>query len=324
MIIHTAFIGDIVLSTPLISKVKEAWPDSGITYLTTKVAAPVLQNNPALEEILVYDKKGADKGIRGFWRLVRTLREKRYDLALIPHRYLRSALLEWLTRIPQRVGYDLWPVRFFYTSVVPYRKNVHEVVRLLGFAPETGRKKYPVSLFPGIEACKKAEVLLGNLNGKKLILVAPGSRWFTKRWPLPYFGELLDRLRERKDTVVAVIGGREELSMALPAGGEILDLRGKTTLPELTAVISKAHVLVTNDSSPVHIASAFPYVQIHVFFGPTIKEQGFAPRSENAVIYEVDGLSCRPCGLHGGTRCKAGHFRCMKDIRPENVLRNLR
>ncbi|MDR1831423.1 MAG: glycosyltransferase family 9 protein [Fusobacteriaceae bacterium] len=323
MIIHTAFIGDVVLATPLIAKVRDTWPGAAISFLTTKTAAPILENNPALTEILVYDKKGSDRGIKGFRRIVRRIREKRFDLALIPHRYLRSALLAWLAHIPQRTGYDLWPVRLFYTSLVPYQKNIPEADRLLGFAPGSGQKNYPVALFPGPEADQKAAELLGETDGKALILVAPGSRWFTKCWPLQYYSELLSRLRERSDAVIALIGGKEEAALPLPAGEGILDLRGKTTLPELAAVISRAAILVTNDSAPVHIASAFPGVQIHVFFGPTVKEQGFAPRSANAVIYEAKGLSCRPCGRHGGKRCKAGHFRCMMDIKPELVLKRI-
>ena len=107
LIIHTAFIGDIVLSTPLIQKLKDLYPKSKIDYLTLPTNQSVLYNNPNLNEIILYDKKGKDKGIKGFLKVLKILKQKKYDYAVIPHRFIKSILLEKLAKIPNIVGFDV-------------------------------------------------------------------------------------------------------------------------------------------------------------------------------------------------------------------------
>ena len=99
-----------------------------------------------------------------------------------------------------------------------------------------------------------------------------------------------------------------------------MDLRGKTTLDELGAVLKRGDIVITNDSSPIHIASAFEKTRIIALFGPTVKEFGFFPWSRNSEVLETENLLCRPCGIHGGNSCPQKHFRCMRDIVPEKVV----
>lgn len=134
LIIHTAFIGDIVLSTPLIRKLKERSPESNLHYLTTPSGKEILQTNPVLEKIIVYDKRGTDRGVKGFIRLCRRLRLEKYDIAIIPHRYFRSTLLACFAGIPHRTGFSNSEGRILLTKTVRYRKDIHEVERLLMLA----------------------------------------------------------------------------------------------------------------------------------------------------------------------------------------------
>ena len=156
-----------------------------------------------------------------------------------------------------------------------------------------------------------------------MVVVAPGSKWFTKKWPLEYFNRVIKELEKREDTTVVVVGGKEEMFFNMPLANTTIDLRGKTTLLELAEVIRRADIVLTNDSSPIHIASAFPNVRILALFGPTVEKFGFFPWSKNSEVFQVEGLECRPCSIHGGDSCPKKHFKCMLDIKPEMVLERI-
>lgn len=323
LIIHTAFIGDIVLSTPLLKRVKEMYPEAKITYVTTPVGATILRNNPHITEIIEYDKRGNHSGIKGLLALGRRLRYENFNMVLTPHRYLRSSILSWLTRSPKRIGYDIASGALLFTDKIKYDKTKHEVGKLLSFlgdVPKNPRENYPIELYPSKKEKEAVDKIWedNSLSSEKVIAIAPGSKWFTKKWPLEYFNKVIELLV--KDGIkVIVIGGKDELFLNVVNHKNIIDLRGKTTLLELAEVLKRVKVVLTNDSSPIHIASAFANTKIIAIFGPTVKEFGFFPWSENSKVLEVNGLTCRPCAIHGGDKCPKGHFKCMLEIKPEQV-----
>lgn len=322
LIIHTAFIGDIVLSTPLIKKLRDTYPKAEITYLTTPVGASILRNNPHLNHIIEYDKRGEHKGMKGFWAIAKKLKMEAYNLVITPHRYLRSTFLTFLTGAPIRRGYDSAAASFLYNERVHYDKSKHEVEKLLSFVPKDEGKRYEVEIFPTELEVEKVDKLLEKRR-EKVVVVAPGSKWFTKKWPLEYFNRVIKELEKREDTTVVVVGGKEEMFFNMPLANTTIDLRGKTTLLELAEVIRRADIVLTNDSSPIHIASAFPNVRILALFGPTVEKFGFFPWSKNSEVFQVEGLECRPCSIHGGDSCPKKHFKCMLDIKPEMVLERI-
>lgn len=322
LIIHTAFIGDIVLSTPLIKKLRDTYPKAEITYLTTPVGASILRNNPHLNHIIEYDKRGEYKGIKGFWAIAKKLKMEAYNLVITPHRYLRSTFLTFLTGAPIRRGYDSAAASFLYNERVHYDKSKHEVEKLLSFVPKDEGKRYEIEIFPTELEVEKVDKLLEKRR-EKVVVVAPGSKWFTKKWPLEYFNRVIKELEKREDTTVVVVGGKEEMFFNMSLANTTIDLRGKTTLLELAEVIRRADIVLTNDSSPIHIASAFPNVRILALFGPTVEKFGFFPWSKNSEVFQVEGLECRPCSIHGGDSCPKKHFKCMLDIKPEMVLERI-
>ena len=322
LIIHTAFIGDIVLSTPLIKKLRDTYPKAEITYLTTPVGASILRNNPHLNHIIEYDKRGEHKGMKGFWAIAKKLKMEAYNLVITPHRYLRSTFLTFLTGAPIRRGYDSAAASFLYNERVHYDKSKHEVEKLLSFVPKDEGKRYEIEIFPTELEVEKVDKLLKKRR-EKVVVVAPGSKWFTKKWPLEYFNRVIKELEKREDTTVVVVGGKEEMFFNMPLANTTIDLRGKTTLLELAEVIRRADIVLTNDSSPIHIASAFPNVRLLALFGPTVEKFGFFPWSKNSEVFQVEGLECRPCSIHGGDSCPKKHFKCMLDIKPEMVLERI-
>ena len=325
LIIHTAFIGDIVLSTPLIKKIKDTYPDSDITYVTTPSGEAILKNNPHLNNIIVYDKRGEHKGISGVWQLGKRLRYENFNMVITPHRYLRSSILSWLSRSPIRKGYDIAFGSCLFTEKIKYDRTKHEVEKLLSFVAPENKKRYEIELYPGEKEKMKGDNLWKEnlLEDKKVVVLAPGSKWFTKQWPVEYFNKLAESLKKLSNVRLIVVGGKDEINLPIEKEN-IIDMRGKTSLLELADILSRADVVVTNDSSPIHIASAFKKPRIFALFGPTIEKFGFFPWSLNSKVFQVDGLKCRPCGIHGGKSCPEKHFKCMRDILPEEVFNEIK
>lgn len=325
LIIHTAFIGDIVLSTPLIKKIKDTYPDSDITYVTTPVGEAILKNNPYLNNIIVYDKRGKHKGIKGVWELGKRLRYENFNMVITPHRYLRSSILSWLSRSPIRKGYDIASGSFLFTDKIKYDKGKHEVEKLLSFIEPENKKRYEIELFLGENEKMRGDNFWkeNNLAQKKVVVLAPGSKWFTKQWPVEYFNQLGQKLKELSNIEVIIVGGKDEMNLPIDIEN-MIDMRGKTSLLELADILSRADVVVTNDSSPIHIASAFKKPRIFALFGPTVEKFGFFPWSLNSQVFQVENLKCRPCGIHGGNTCPEKHFKCMKDILPEEVFKEIK
>ena len=325
LIIHTAFIGDIVLSTPLIKKIKDTYPDSDITYVTTPSGEAILKNNPYLNNIIVYDKRGEHKGISGVWQLGKRLRYENFNIVITPHRYLRSSILSWLSRSPIRKGYDIASGSCLFTEKIKYDRTKHEVEKLLSFVAPENKKRYEIELYPGEKEKMKGDNLWKEnlLEDKKVVVLAPGSKWFTKQWPVEYFNKLAENLKKLSNVRLIVVGGKDEINLPIEKEN-IIDMRGKTSLLELADILSRADVVVTNDSSPIHIASAFKKPRIFALFGPTIEKFGFFPWSLNSKVFQVDGLKCRPCGIHGGKSCPEKHFKCMRDILPEEVFKEIK
>ena len=319
LIIHTAFIGDIVLSTALVSKVKEKYPDSNIYYLTTPLGKEILKNNPKIKEVIVYDKRGKDKGFGAFISFVRKIRKLKIDICLTPHRYLRSSVLSLLSGAKIKVGYDIASLSFVFNKKIKYDKTKHEVEKLLSFVDDD-TKRFELEMYPNEKDKLKIDTLVKNLSeNKKIILIAPGSKWFTKKWPKEYFKILIQNLIKRDDLLVVITGGKEEKEIELDLDSKVLDLRGEISLLELSELTKRAILVVSNDSAPIHITSAFPNTRIIGIFGPTVKEFGFFPWSKNSKVFEINGLYCRPCAIHGGNSCPEKHFRCMREITPDLI-----
>ena len=292
LIIHTAFIGDIVLSTPLIQKLKDLYPKSEIDYLTLPTNQSVLYNNPNLNEIILYDKKGKDKGIKGFLKVLKILKQKKYDYAVIPHRFIKSILLAKLAKIPDIVGFDVATGSSLLDKKVHYDMKKHEVERLLNLVEYEG-EKIPVRIYPAKENFVKIEKILKNsgYTGKKeqkLILVAPGSQRPEKMWPIEKYREVIQKLKKNENYFIGITGSKseKELPLNFEKDKNVIDFRGEISLVEFGALISKADVVVGNDSSPIHIASGFEKPFIIGIFGPGKRSLGFFPWTEKSNVIE--------------------------------------
>lgn len=326
LVIQTSFLGDTILTTPLLVQLSRR---GAVDVVTTPASAALLANHPAIRRVIVYDKRGADRGFGGFLALARTLAKEQYEVALLAQGSWRSSALALVAGIPSRIGFSTSSGRLFYTKRVAYRDDLHHAARLLMLARPNGREPAPdelcPSLFPGPDDVARVDALLAMHDvgaTDKLIALAPGSVWATKRWP--YYAELAGELAG--DARIAIIGGADDADLAakiLAAVPNSIDATGTLTLLASAELIRRAAVIVTNDSSPLHLASAMGTPTVAIF-GPTVPAFGFGPLGPRSVVAGHDGLSCRPCDRHGPQVCPLGHFRCMLEQDATSIARTTR
>ena len=326
LVIQTSFLGDMVLTTPLLAELAQRGP---VDVVATPANAPLLANHPAVREVIVFDKRRTARGMRGLARTAARLRDGRYETAYLAQGSMRSATLARLAMIPERIGFASSAGRWLYTARIPYRDDVHHAERLWQLAMPTGARATAGALrprlYPGEEHRAAVDAVLHGsaAAGSPFVALAPGSVWATKRWP--YYAELAQRLAAETPIVVvgASVDGDLARAIASVAPGRILDTTGRLPLLGSAELIRRATALVTNDSAPMHRASAVDTPTLAIF-GPTVPEFGFGPLAASNATLGHDALACRPCDRHGPPACPLGHWRCMRDITPDTTAAELR
>jgi heptosyltransferase-2 len=329
LVIQTAFIGDAILTLPLIQRLKQIYPKSLIDVVVVPRTAEIFSNHPAISEIIPYDKHGTDKGISKLWELRKKLKSRKYDLIIVPHRSLRSAVLSWLLKPKKNIGFDRSTGRWLFTDIVEYNPNVHEIERNLSLIDPLeisgNHFELPV-LYPSHQDVRAVDAVLGGLisDRGKMVAVAPGTIWNTKRWPMDKFAAVCKEISSHGHAIV-LIGSQDDLKLCdeiceIARSNKVVNAAGKLSLLQSAELIRRCGVLISNDSAPMHLAVAVgtPVVAI---FGATVPEFGFAPCGPRDIIVETKGLKCRPCSIHGGEKCPIKTFECMMAISPEVIVK---
>ncbi|MEP6832274.1 MAG: glycosyltransferase family 9 protein [Gemmatimonas sp.] len=344
LVIQTSFLGDMVLTTPLLERLAERGP---VDVVATPANAALLKGHPAVRDVILFDKRGEAKGWRGIKRIANQIRWREIDgkrelrgarVAYLAQGSVRSAWLAIVSGIPERVGFNTSAARLFYTRRVIYRRDLHHATRLWQLANLTANEvpEGPLqpSLNPGVDDIAAVDALLDS-NGVQrdapMIALAPGSVWATKRWPT--FDALAGEIAQHPQLAthrIAIIGtdADRELANAIvanvsAAGGlPPIDATGRLSLLASAQLISRAAAIVSNDSAPLHLASAMQTPTI-ALFGPTVPTLGFGPLAREQRVLGVDSLLCRPCHAHGPQACPLGHWKCMRELTPTFVSEQL-
>ncbi len=343
LVVQTSFLGDVVLTTPLIAELATRGP---VDVLTTPEGSTILRNNPDIRNIIIYDRRERDRGIGGFARIVRHVRhvarcgnadremsglptaKGSYDTAYMAQGSLRSALLVASSGVTRRVGFDTSEGSSLYTDRIEYRADRHHAERIWWLSQPAGANQPTPAqvtprLYPSAEDHDAADsVLRESLTdpSRPFIVLAPGSAWATKRWP--YFPELAVRAADQWNVVVIGSQAETEIGELIAAQvpeGQCAVAAGRLGILASAAIVRSAAALVSNDSAPQHIASAVNTPTVCIF-GPTVPEFGFGPLATNSVIAGIDELACRPCDRHGPQRCPLGHWRCMREVSSSEVF----
>lgn len=341
LVVQTAFLGDMVLTTPLLERLAERGP---VDVVATPANASLLANHRAVRDVIVYDKRGVHAGWRGVREVAQAIRFRDADgkrtprdaqVAYMAQGSLRSAALARAAGAPRIVGFDTSAGRWMYSERVRYDSALHHAARLLQLAglynAQAGVPR--PTLYPGASdeaAVRDLLAAAGVAASDQLVVLAPGSVWATKRWP--YFAELAQRLSSGAyaGARIVVTGSAQDTPLAAEIAAaardagtpDIIDATGKLTLLATAALLRRAQLVVSNDSAPLHLASAMNTPTV-ALFGPTVPAFGFGPLAEQRAIVQHETLPCRPCDAHGPQQCPLGHWRCMRQVDADRVARTV-
>jgi lipopolysaccharide heptosyltransferase II len=329
LVAQTGFLGDVVLTTPLIAELRHRLAPASLAVLTTPQARPLLEAHSAVDQVMVDAKRAEGHGMLGLWRTARRVRRERFTLAVAPHKSLRTALLLALAGIPQRIGFRQSPGWFLYHRTADRDVHRHEIERILCILRAFGVEPEQCERRPRVEydstAYANAQVLLteaGVTPSDPVFMVCPGSVWPTKRWTIEGYASLIRHLA-RDYGKALICGGPDDASVAQAveeqSGGQGINLTGRAGLQTFIALVDRAQVVVSNDSAPMHIAVARD-VPVVAIFCATTPSLGYGPYSERAVVVEQKDLFCRPCSRHGGHVCPRRTEDCMRLITVNDVL----
>jgi heptosyltransferase-2 len=326
LIVRTDRLGDVILSTPVIKNLRLAFPQSYLAFLCRPYTREVLEGNPDLDEVIIYDKYGKEKGLWASLKFSFYLRRKRFDLALILHPTNRAHLIIFLAGIPKRVGWDR-KLGWLLTDKIKHTKQEgkkHELeytldlLKTLGVAIESEKTHFFITARAG----QKIEELLkrqGIRAEDKLIVIHPSASCPSKRWPQVNFRQLIRLLKQEYNPQIAVITSSAEQGFAKELVREdgIIDLRGKLSISEIGALLKRADLFISNDSGPVHIADSLgtPVVVIFGRKDPGLSPLRWGPRGEKSLYLHKDA-GCDVCLAHN---CRKG-FLCLQKITPDEVF----
>lgn len=327
LVVQTAFLGDVLLTLPLLSALGHAFPGVRRVLVTTPQAAAFVEGLPHAEDVIVFDKRGRHRNAAARRALSAELHDMKPDWVLVPHKSFRTAMLVKPIDAPCTVTFDDASARRYATDRVAYPWQLHDADRQLALLrPMLPNEIWTKERVGRLEVCTEEDrqyvrhTLDAEGIGPDYIVVAPGTVWPTKQWPLDHVRTFVGDLRRNGRQVVVV--GDASLTGRIDAGSGVVDLCGRTTLRQAAAVIHGARAVVANDSAPIHIAS-LQGVPVLALFGPTVPEFGFAPYGNRVQVVQRTDLACRPCSPHGSRRCPIGTHECLRGIRPDTVGRTL-
>jgi len=327
LVIRTDRIGDVVLSTPVIKNLRENFPQSFIAMMVRPYTKDIVEGNPFLDEVIVYDKDGKDKSILATLRFVFNLKRYKFDLAIILHPTNRVHIISFLAGIPKRVGYRK-KLGFLNTDRLEEKKYLgekHELEYNLDLLRYLKIEIYDKNLFVPIdrEAEERIESFL-QIHGLKendFVVVHPGASCPSKIWPPENFAFVCDSLMRDFGLNVLIVTDKKdscwgESVQRFMEYNPILAL-GEFSLKELAVVLKKAKLFISNDSGPVHIAVAVgtPVISIFGRKQPGLSPKRWGPLGEKDIVLHKD-IGCQECLAHS---CKIG-FKCLREIKPQEVI----
>lgn len=336
LVIRFSSLGDVVLSMPLLHFLQVNYPTAQLDYLIRKEYAELVRNHPAVNRLIEFD---VSEGFSGLLQLRKSLQSNGYHLVLDIHNNIRSRVLTFPVRRFKRVS-RVRKNQFIRFLLVHFKLNLYRVfyerppkvwqkyLRTISEEWRSWSRPEMTRVFLSRESRENVKGILKETGiASPFAVMAPGARHFTKRWPEHYYTELINRLYGKYKIPTILLGGPDEAGLAeniakSARGYAAYSLAGKLTISETAAVIEQAEIMVTNDSGLMHLGAASNRKLVAIF-GSTVEELGFFPETENALVVEEKELKCRPCSHIGRSQCPKKHFKCMLNLRPDNVFRQM-
>ena len=328
LIARTDRIGDVLLSTPVIKALRDKYPHSYIAMMVSAYARDIVEGNPYLDKVIIYDKEVLHKSWLSSFRFAQGLKKNKFDLAVILHPTNRVHLVSFLAGIPKRVGYDR-KLGFLLTDRIRHTKQLGEkheleynldLLRYLGIEPQ-GKNLF-MPLKPESEKwVKELFRQEGIREADRLLAIHPAASCPSKIWPPERFAQTADKLAQNYGFKILVIAGPKDVKLAEALvkhlRSSVINLAGKTSITQLASLLKRCSLFISNDSGPVHIASAVGTPVISIFGR---NQAGLSPRRwgpvglKDKILHKEAG--CIECLAHN---CQK-QFACLKAISVEDVV----
>lgn len=317
-------LGDIIHALPVLTALRQRYPHAHITWIVNRAYAPLLHGHRDLDDILSFDRRASRRGwgraVRSSLGFLRALRQRRFDLAIDLQGLLRTAVMMAATGAARRVGLStaregaVWT----YTDVVRVSdfNALHAVDRCWrvaeAFGVGDGPKEFHIPIAEEARCWAEATT---NGSPRPWLMLAPGARWMTKRWPPEHFAALARRVGDTFGGTVFLVGGAEETTAATAVrralSGPTCDLTGQTTLPRLAALLERADVMLANDTGPLHLAAALGRPIVAPYTCTSVRLNGPYPAQPGALETTV------PC--RGSYLKRCSRLECMTELTPERL-----
>jgi ADP-heptose:LPS heptosyltransferase len=319
LIVQTAFIGDVILATPIVSQLRKYYPDARIDFLLRKGNESLFQEDHRIDEVIVWDKKAGK--YKQLFSLLKKVRGTGYDLLVNLQRFASMGFLTCFSKAGLKVGFDKNPFSFSYDLQVRHTvdKGKHEVQRNLDLISAFVDEE---EVLPSLEIPASSKEKIASYQKGDYLTIAPTSVWFTKQYPIEQWIKFIES--SSFEGKIYLLGAPPDSKscdeiVAKTPHHEVANLCGKLSLLDSAALMKGAVMNFVNDSAPMHLASAMN-APVTAVYCSTVPEFGFGPLSEKShVIENHNDLDCRPCGLHGFKTCPKDHFKCAYDI-PTSLL----
>ncbi len=325
LIIQTAFPGDAILTLPFIQELKKSKTGFSIEVLCIPATQEIFKASAYVDEFIVLDKKDKQKSIFSLIKFIKELRRRNYNIVYSLHRSLRSSLIVLGLNVNESYGFDSSSLKFVYKNPVKYIPSAHEVRRNLEFINpgsemDNWRIQPEVKVSPESET--KVSQYLAEKNISKFIAIAPGSKWETKKYPLKYFKEIITYFVQKKYQLV-LIGGAEDKDLCSQLQFDNLEkvhnAAGNFSFIETVELLKSSGLLVCNDSAPTHLGMCAD-IPVLTIYCSTVPEFGFYPYNSKSDYISLNGLECKPCGIHGFNSCPLNTFDCGMLLYPQKVI----
>ncbi|MFT6167020.1 MAG: heptosyltransferase-2 [Vicingaceae bacterium] len=320
LIIQTAFIGDVILATPIIEKLSEFYPEAKIDFLLRKGNEKLLDQHPKINKVLIWTK-GSTK-YTSLFQVINMVRSRNYDCVINAQRFMAAGLITAFSGAKIKVGFRKNPMSFAFNKKIGHQLiGQHETSRNLSLVRELTDDKYTR---PKLYPTKEDRENVKQFQKSPYLCFAPTSVWATKQFPSLKWVELL--LSQDENWTIYLLGGpadNEECEdiVQMCDRENLINLSGKLSFLESAALMKGATMNYVNDSAPMHMASAVN-APTNAVFCSTVPSFGFGPLADQAKVVETKKeLECKPCGLHGKKECPLGHFDCAYSIQKEQFDR---
>jgi heptosyltransferase-2 len=324
LVIQTAFIGDAVLTLPMVQKLTELFPAAIIDVVCIPATAELFKSSPYVNNVFIYDKHVKQKSLYKLWTFAKLLRKTKFNRIYSPHRSFRSSLIVMLSGVRETYGFTNSSFKYVYKNLIEYRPDKHEVQRNLDLI-EFKYSEQDWKILPEVKSDEMVretvQSFLVTFNDQMITAVAPGAVWNTKIFPSDYYCELIKFLRDELYTVI-LIGSKSneklcrEIESKFDSG--VISTAGKFSVPGTIELLRNCKLLITNDSAPTHFAMA-ANIPVLTIYCSTIPAFGFFPYNNESCSISYDELDCKPCGIHGHNSCPVKTFDCAHKIDIEQI-----